>query len=537
MAKDINIHVKVDGAEETKRKVAEVAEGAKQSGEKMADGQKAAGEASEKTTEKLGGMGRILVSLKAQVLSFVGALLGIEGVQRVIGYVITQLERIQRLQADIYDKSLSLQQLGQSLAIQTGEPGAQQKWSEQILSLQAAGALESPAHAAQMLKSADVTFAEQGGIKNKSVMDILTALAPAFGAWQLSPDQIAKVFAFAGTAGVAPTVGAYKDYMAKLLAGFRAAKSNDTGAFLAGLQKGGTAYISQGGTLEEAISGYSAALSVMPNEQQAATLIEMVARVSSGGYPKPRAAMEKKFGVEWSALSMDQRMSTLLSYMSSLPESSRSQLMVEAGFDPTMASEVTKMVTPEAQRKLSASRLAVSQATPETIDAIIDAWLTSPAGKALTGEAERQKEAADLAPKLQSWQERLKDARAKFDIMLAEGTEDPYVWNKVEPFVLALDKMYTEAQAIDASRLSKEDAAKLAELTEGINVYRRMLRSPVTGLLTPETSAYKTTQRMAGKLEALQQTVINNYVGVQNFPTVGRDATGEPGPRVPNTDF
>ncbi len=315
MPKDINIHLKTKGAAQTKQDLDQTGKAGKQVGDKIAEGQKQAASATDQGTKKLDAMGRILTTLKTQVLSFLGAWLGLQVVQKLVTYLIQKLERIQELQKTIYEQSLQFAEVGQALETQTGTLGKQQFWTEEAIALQKAGGLRTPEVAQQMLVSMDIAFKDRGGIKDREIRDLARQIAPFVGAADLGPQEVAQLIKFAGTAGIAPAADAYKDYFAQIVAAYRASESTIFAQFITGVQKGVTPYIAAGGTLAEGLSLYSSAIAVSANEALAATLVEQVSRLSAGGYERPRLAMEEALGLKWSDLTMDQRKTALLDYV------------------------------------------------------------------------------------------------------------------------------------------------------------------------------------------------------------------------------
>jgi hypothetical protein len=439
MAKDINIHIKTSGASQAKQELDGLGRAGQQFGQQIIEGQNQAGAATDESTKKLSRMGRILDTLATQAKAYILAFVGWKAVKEILDWIIEKLERIARLQNEIYEKSLTFADIGQRIEFQTGTIGQQQYWIEQALKIQKAGALSSPAVAQQMMISADIAFAKQGGIKNQKIIDMLTGLSPFFGAAGLGPEEVSKVFEFAGTAGIAPTTQAYKQYFAQLQAGFTSSKATNFGEFMTGLQKGGTAYMAMGGTLPEAISAFSGARSVMANEALAATLVEQIARLSAGGYEKPRAAIEKGLGVKWSQLSMDQRMAAVLQYVGGIPESQRAQILTAQGFPAEMTTQISKMVTPEAMTTMAATRTAVLAATPAAVEQQTQAYLDSILGKSRQTEADIAAKQIRTGPKFADWQTRLKKAKAEHEILIAKGQDRMLMSDIVEPYVMAIE--------------------------------------------------------------------------------------------------
>jgi hypothetical protein len=455
MAKEVNIHVKTTGTPQTKQELDEVGSSANKLAQNIIEGQKQAGAASEESTKKLSGMGRILDSLATQAKAYILAFVGWKTVQEILGRLIEKLERIARLQNEIYEKSLTFADIGQRLEFQTGTAGKQQYWTEQALKIQKAGALSSPAVAQQMMLSADTAFAKQGGIKNQQILNMLTKLSPFFGAAGLGPSETDKVFEFAGKAGIAPTTQAYKQYLAQLQAAFKTSGATNFGEFMVGLQRGGTAYMEVGGTLTEALSAYSGARGVVANDELAATLVEQVARLSAGGYEKPRKVIEKALGVKWSELTMDQRTAALLRYVGGIPESQRVETLVAQGFRPELAMQIGKMVTPGAATTMAAAREAVLTATPAATEQQNQAYLDSMLGKARQTEADIAAKQVGTGPKFADWQTRLKKAKAEHEILVAKGQDRMLMSDIVEPYVMAMEG------------LDKDLTALVGELPEG----------------------------------------------------------------------
>ena len=96
MGNDVNIDVKVNQADEAKRKLDQNAQAAKNVGDKTEEAGKRGAKGTKKSTEQLTGMGRVLDGLKTQVMSFVGAWLGLEGVKKLVTWLISKLVRAYR---------------------------------------------------------------------------------------------------------------------------------------------------------------------------------------------------------------------------------------------------------------------------------------------------------------------------------------------------------------------------------------------------------------------------------------------------------
>ena len=484
MAKDVNIHVKTPGAEKSERELNEVAAAGKRVGDKVAEGSNKAAEATDKSSKKLSGMGSILTTLKGQVTGLVGAWLGMEGVKKVVDYLIKNLEKIKEIQEKIYQNSLQLGEVGQGLEIQTGTVGEQEEWTKKVIEVQKAGGLRDAATAKEILVAMDIIFKSQGGIVNPEIMTLAKDLAPFFGTNLMRGEEASSIFKFAGTAGVELTPEAYKHFFAKLQAGYTSSKSTSPGDFITNLQKGGTAYLGQGGSLVEAIAAYASAISVTANENLAASLMTQVARFSSGGYEKPRMAVEASQGVKWEDLNMDQRMTAFLGYIAGLPENRRMQMMIEQGFEPGLASEVQKMVTPEAIETMKTTRRYVAQATPELTEQQMRAYIESNLGKARQLEAEVAAMEIEAGPNFAAWERRKQKAKARHEIMMVEGEDARHVLDAIEPYYIALREMMNEIEELQKTA-RPEDTEKLSDLHRQVKQSAGMLTGYHGLMLSP----------------------------------------------------
>lgn len=474
MPKDVNIHLKTTGAELTKEQIEQIKQHVAQLGYETT----VAGEKTEKGTGKISAMGGALSTVKEHVLNWIGAFAGIAGVNQLLGFLQDRLESINKAQKDTYDQTLKLASLGQRLEFQTGTRGAQDFWTQEAIAIQKAGALPTPDIAQQMLLSMDVLFAGQGGIKNEQIRDLAKQLAPFVGAANLGPEDVSKIFEFAGTAQIAPTPEAYKQFFAQLQAGFTASKAVNFGSFMTGLQQGGTGYLAMGGTLTEAISTFSAARAVMANEALASTLVEQVSRLSSGGYEKPRQAIEKALGIKWEELPMDQRAAALLQHVKAIPERQRAQTLAEQGFPLELTTALGKMVSPEATRTLESTRRAVTQASPDVVDSMSQAYLNSIPARARVGEAESSARKAARGPRYADWQERMRKAQDKLDELLEQGKDLWYIPNQLEAQVIALEQMYSETTAI-LPTVPENRRAEFEQFRWSLENNIRNLRTPV----------------------------------------------------------
>ncbi len=476
--KDVNIHIRAKDADTAKRDIDKTAQATEnlgkkteQAGRKTEQAGRKGAKGTEEATRKLGGMGRILDNLKGQVGAFFTAWLGFEGVKRVIRWLIEKLERIARLQGEIYDKSVQLSELGQALEMQTGTIGKQQYWAEQIVAGQKAGGLRGPGVAKEMMTSMDIVFADQGGIKDPGVLALYKELAPFVGGAQMTGGDVAKLFEFAGTVGVEPTADAYKDYFGKVVAGYTASKATDFGAYMIGLQKGATGWIAKGGSFKGALSIFSAARAATSNEALAANLLEQTVRMSGGGYEKPVKAMERALGVKWSDLSMDERADALMEYVRSLPESTRDATLTKQGFPLEIGGQIGKLVGPEATRVYADALAEIESATPEKVTAFTDAYMKSLLGKHRVSEARISEIQIKAGPAYADWQRRLREAKAEHEVLVAAG-KDRIISDKREPAIMALEGLLAEIEATEV-----QDAAANEEKRNFANFLRFQIKA------------------------------------------------------------
>lgn len=277
-----------------------------------------------------------------------------------------RLKETIRLREDALKSSLTPLELGQQMLVQTGT-GSQQGWAKKILQMQQSAGFATPQAASELLTAMDVEFTSQGGVSNSKVMDMAEQIAPDLAAMNLKPEQVSAIIKFAGTAGAKSDADSYRTFLAKIQKGFTTAKSTDMSSFISGLQKGGTGYLSQGGSIDAAIANYSGALSVSANENLGSTLFEQASRLAGGGYEKPRQAVEEAYGVTFSDLSMDQRYNLMVGYASSLPESQRMQFLIEAGVPAEVASGFNKLSTSTSRQATMKTYSAVRSAKADFI--------------------------------------------------------------------------------------------------------------------------------------------------------------------------
>jgi len=533
MAKDLNIHIKVKDTEEARRLLEGFSQDVNKVGGSVKDMGSKAGEATNTLGEKLTGVGGILQTLTTKVGAFIAAWLGLKGVEKVISVLMEKLARIAQYQKEIYDNSLNLAQLGQSLESQTGTQGKQLDWAKQAAKLQESGSLASPEIARQMMASMDRAFSGMGGIKNPKVMELANKLAPFIGTHQLEGEAVGKLFDLAESAHIAPTEKGYKDYFAKLQAGYKASGSTNFGQFITNLQSGTVGYLSQGGSLEQAISGFATAQSITKSETSAAGLMEEVSRISEGGHEESRKAIERSEGVKWSNLTMDQRMAALLSHVNKIPQSQRAQVLTKEGFRAGVASDLSKMATPEAIGTLINTSNQVRTASAGSIEEETTAYKNSLLGKKREGEAQRSGKLLDTAPKLAGWQERFKKANADFEVLVATGKDQPLIADEVEPYLMAYGDIIKDIDEMERDPNITGDQRRRAELLRAKIIAfskKAAVAAPLPIYNVSKHGAVKG-QEFQTELESLQKPqpiIINNHYDSRIQYTIGRDSEAQP---------
>jgi hypothetical protein len=290
MSKDINIPVNLPGAKEAESDLQKLTAAIKELTEQTKKSAQANSDnviGTDRQSGSFAGLKKVVESVTGELRSMVGAWLGLRGIEKLLDSLADKMQRIQSLQKQVYQQSLQLQDIGQGLEFQTGTIGQQNQWAQMAIDLQKAGGLKDVSTAQQMMISADIAFGASGGIKSPQVQSLVKQIAPFFGTSQIASSEIAKVFDFAQTAGIASTPEAWQQYLSQLQAGFTASKATNFGQFMEGLQKGATPYISAGGSFTEAVSLFSGARAVTANEAMAGTLLEQITRLSGGAMNVP----------------------------------------------------------------------------------------------------------------------------------------------------------------------------------------------------------------------------------------------------------
>jgi hypothetical protein len=529
--KDINIHIGTPGAKQSKQNLDSVGRAAKGVGDKTASGQKQVASSTEKANRKLDKQKSSFDGLKGKLLGYIAAGIGIERLIAMFGKLLEKLQAIQKVQSELYEKSLPDLALGQALEFQTGTVGAQQQWTKHILELQKAGGLTSPEAAEQMMVSGDIAFGAHGGVKNQKIKTLLKELAPMIGSAGLSGEEVSKFFEFAGTAGVDADAESYKGFFAKLQQGFTSSKATSFGSFITGLQKGATPYLNYGGSLDEAISGYTAARSVTANESLAATAQEQLSRLAAGSNARFTGAVQDKLGINFAQMPQDARQAAVLKYVASIPQSQRAALLVEAGVPQEVVGVLSSLTGREATAALTSTREKVSSANAADTDASTNAWTRSPVATARSAQAERDLMTLKAGPGYAAWSERVKTAQESHKILAAKGKDALTIPDAWEPKIMALESLMEEYR--DFYRAADDDTKE--DFYPVLEDYYKKVKHSRDRMMMPAGGALGLFDRIGQKgsedLNTFRKAAtIHNDYSQHFYPAVGADSRG---PRVP----
>ena len=525
--KDINIHVRAQDTEQTKKQIGDVGGAAEQLGKKVSEGQRAAGESTEKATEKFGLMGRTLETLKSQALSFISGFIGLAAVVKLVNNLADGLKRVQDLQKATYGKGLDYSEFGQRLAFQAGAPGKQQYFAEQIAGIQRAGLIKDKETVYQMLSSADTTYKSQGGIKNPQILSFLNELAPTIGATQLSQGEIKSLFELANNAKIAPTAEAYKKLMAEAKVAADISKTT-MGEFITGFEGATAGYLAKGGTPEAAMSTYSALRSVTGSEEAAASIFRLAVRLSEGGNKNFTRKIERKLGVQWENLNEDQQLDSLLRYINTLPPSQVTQILAEQGVQG--AGKIGLLATPEAQRVFKTTQQKIAVSNTEELNQQTKAYRDSMLGKNIAIATKYGEKNVQEAPEFATWQQKKDEIQNQFEELQKQGKDSWLINDKIEASVMMLKE-----EAEDVKRYMKtvpkggkqwKEARKLlSDIQSDIGTTSGFIAQGLAELPFQPPFVEKVTQSYYNRLEGIkaepnQLTIIHDN-SINYYPTVG----------------
>jgi len=537
--KDINIHVRAQDTEQTKKQIGDVAAAGEQLGKKISEGQRAAGESTEKATEKLGFMGRTLGNLKSQALSFISGFIGLAAVVTLVNELANGLKRVQELQKATYEKGLDYSVLGQRLAFQAGAPGKQQYFAEQIAGIQRAGLIKDKETVYQTLSSADTTYKPLGGIKNPQILSFLNELAPTIGAAQLSQGEIKSLFELANNAKIAPTAEAYKKLMAEAKVAADISKTT-MGEFITGFEGATAGYLAKGGTPEAAMSTYSAlrsVTSVTGSEEAASSIFRLAVKLSEGGNKNFTKKIERKLGVQWENLNEDQQLDALLRYINTLPPSQVTQVLAEQGVQG--AGKIGLLATPEAQQVFKTTQQKIAVSNTEELNRQTEAYRDSMLGKNIAIATKYGEKDVQEAPEFATWQQKKDEKKEQFEEAQKQGKDSLLINDKIEASVMMLKEEAEDVKQYmktvpKGSRQWKEARKLLSDIQSDIGTTSGFIAQGLAEIPYNPPFVEKVTQSYYNRLEGIKaepnmpaeqgempnQTVIinNNYDNSVNYP-------------------
>ncbi|MCX5632845.1 MAG: hypothetical protein NTW93_04110 [Phycisphaerae bacterium] len=525
--KDINIHVRAKDTAETKRQIDETTSSMYDLWKATGEGAKQAGDGTEKATEKLGFMGRTLESLKRQALGFISGFVGLAAVVTLVNELANGLKRVQELQKATYEKGLDYSELGQRLAFQAGAPGKQQYFAEQIAGIQRAGLIADKQTAYQLLSSADTTYKSLGGIKNPKILSLANELAPTIGAAGMSQGEIKSLFELAEKVKIAPTAEAYKKLMAEAKTAADISKTT-MGEFITGFEGATAGYLAKGGTLETAMSTYSALRSVTGSEEAAASIFKLVVKLSEGGNKKFTGKIERKLGVQWEKLNEDQQLDSFLRYLNTLPQSEVTQILAEQGVQG--AGKIGLLATPEAQQVFKTTQQKITVSNTEELNQQTKAYRDSMLGKKIAIKTKYAEKAVQEAPEFATWQEKKDEIQNQFEEAQKHGKDSLLINDKIEASVMMLKQ---EAEDIKqymktvpkGSKQWKEAQELLSDVQSDIGTTSGFIAQGLAEIPSNPPFVENVTQRYYNRLEGIKaepnQVVINNNYGDTINPAVG----------------
>lgn len=525
--KDINVHVRAQDTEDFKRKI-------DNSTDSLYDFYKATGEASkqaqgstEKATEKFGFMGRTLETLKSQALSFISGFIGLAAVVKLVNNLADGLKRVQDLQKATYEKGLDYSEFGQRLAFQAGAPGKQQYFAEQIAGIQRAGLIKDKETVYQMLSSADTTYKSQGGIKNPQILSFLNELAPTIGAAQLSQGEIKSLFELAEKAKIAPTAEAYKGLMAKIKTSADISKTT-MGEFTTGFEGATAGYLAKGGTLEKAMSTYSAIRSVTGSEEAASSIFEQVIKISEGQNPEFQKKIERKLGVQWKNLNEDQQLDAFLKYVNTLPPEQATQILAKEGVRG--AGRISLLGTPEAQQVFKTTQQKIAVSNTEELNRQTEAYRDSMLGKNIAIATKYGEKNVQEAPEFATWQQKKDEIQNQFEELQKQGKDSWLINDKIEASVMMLKEEAEDVKRYmktvpKGSKQWKEAQKLLSDIQSDIGSASGFIAQGLAELPFEPPFVEKVTQSYYNRLEGIkaepnQLTIIHDN-STNNYPTVG----------------
>lgn len=459
MPNDVNIKVNTT-APEAARQMDQFERSVRQVGPSAEKANNQIGDSSERATQKLGLMGRMAENVKGQIGGMILGLLGVQTVIKIIDAVVDRMRQMRDTIIEIYQQSLPLLELGQSLEYQTGTKGRARDWGRQIADVWEAGGLRDAETAKNLITSADIAFSGIGGVQNQEVMDLLKGTAPFLGMANFGSEEVGKIFALGDAAKIPGDIESYKTYLAQLHAAYTKSQSQDASAFMEGLQGGATPYMAAGGSLEEAMGLYAGVLQVLGvgKEAEASTIVKNIGLLSSGTNPTALQAMERSQGVRWADLSGDERLAAMMGHAAAIPENVRQATLAQQGFPQEAIAAISGLVQPGAMGTIHTTRQAVGSATALTDQAMADAWMASDLGMHRQSEARNARRILDQPTSRSLWARHYTEAQQRFKTEIEQrGEESIWRTDEAERVDFAIQSIIAELEALGPLSPSDEE--------------------------------------------------------------------------------
>jgi hypothetical protein len=362
MSKDeAQVKITTPGAPQAQQALKDTGEAAKQMGRDVEHAARGGVEQTGSLKTKTDETKESLDIASGSVSKMLGAFAGASAAIKAMEALNRQIEKSIELQRRAFEMSMTPLELGKGMSIQTGQ-GTEQEWAKKIIQLQIAGGFANAVTASEVMTAVDIGYSSIGGISSEEGYKFARDIAPDINALKLTADQASAVVKLAGTAGVKPELDAFRDYLAKIQAGYTKSESTDMGRFIAGLQTGGSMYIALGGSLEGAIANYTGTLSQTGgNEPRSATDLERMSRLAAGAFKESHQAIGEAYGVEMSNASLDQSLAMYINYAARIPENQRLQALMEIGIPQEVASTINTLATEKGRTAISGAYQSIAK--------------------------------------------------------------------------------------------------------------------------------------------------------------------------------
>lgn len=229
--------------------------------------------ATKRKSKELSGVGRILTSLKDQVVGYVASWVGLNAVQSALRAHIERLEKIRELQNQIVETAQGTANQAAGAAVQIfGAAGTRNVDRAISLAQRVAGPSGSTlAQGINFARAGDLAFGgliDSSGNVNQAAIASTVAAAQVAQALDLTGAADQQAFFEILKQNQATTPKQVRAVSARLQAGFRSSEAPNFGAFASGLVRSGLPALLAGGlSLEDAISLNVRARAITTGEQ------------------------------------------------------------------------------------------------------------------------------------------------------------------------------------------------------------------------------------------------------------------------------